>query len=105
MHLLSLRPNQAVQLREGDSVAGKIVIDSLGSNCSGIHIKTKLYICYKCVGDLDPEHACSLVGSSVSVSPHGYRLVDSVGLLVVSLTSLASSVLSVTLPQDFLRST
>jgi len=30
---------------------------------------------------LGPVPACSLVGASVSVSPHGPRLVDSLGLL------------------------
>ena len=45
----------------------------------------------------------SLVGGSVSVSPHGPRLVGSVGLLVVSLTLPAPSILlpgfSVRLPE------
>jgi hypothetical protein len=42
-------------------------------------MKTKLHICYMCVGGLDSDHACSLVGGSVSGSPPGSRLVDSVG--------------------------
>jgi hypothetical protein len=46
----------------------------------------KLCIGYKCVGGLGPAHTCSLVGGLVFVSPHQPRLVDSVGLLVVSLT-------------------
>jgi hypothetical protein len=46
-------------------------------------MKTKLHVCYTCVGGLDPALACSLVGGSVSVSHHGPRLVDSVGLLVI----------------------
>lgn len=33
---------------------------------------------------LGPACSCSLVGSSASVSPHGTRLVDSVGLLLCS---------------------
>lgn len=44
-------------------------------------MKTKLHVCYTCVGGLDPAPACSLVGGSVS--HHGPRLVDYVGLLVI----------------------
>ena len=40
-------------------------------------MKTKLNICYKCVGSLGSAPECFLVGGSVSVSPHGPRLVDS----------------------------
>jgi len=47
-------------------------------------MKTKLHICYKYVGGPGPVPAGSLVGGSVSVSPQGPRLVDSVGLTVVS---------------------
>ena len=62
-------------------------------------MKVKLHICYKCVGDPGPASVCSLVGGSDSVSPHEPRLVDSVGLLEVSLTPSACSILSPTLPQ------
>ena len=48
----------------------------------------KLCICYICKGGLGPFPACSLDGGSISVSPYGFRLVDSVSFLVVSLTSL-----------------
>ena len=65
-------------------------------------MKTKLHICYRCVGGPGPASACSLVGGPVSVSPHGPRLVGSVGLLVVSLTPLICSLLPPTLPQDSL---
>jgi hypothetical protein len=51
-------------------------------------MKTKLHICHKCVRGLGPACACSLVGGSVPVNPHGHRLVDSVSLLVESLTAL-----------------
>jgi hypothetical protein len=44
---------------------------------------------------------CSLVGGSVSVSPYGSRLVDSVGFLVISLTYLTSTILSPPLLKDF----
>jgi hypothetical protein len=65
-------------------------------------MKTKLYICYKCVGDLGQGHATSLVGGSCSLSPHGPRLVDSVSLLVESLTPPSPSIFLPTLPQDSL---
>lgn len=39
-----------------------LVRDSPHSNCWRTHIKTKLYICYMCVGSLGPVHTCSLVG-------------------------------------------
>jgi hypothetical protein len=44
-------------------------------------MKTKLYICYRCVGRLGPAPECSLVGSSVSVSPYGLnsKLLNSAG--------------------------
>jgi hypothetical protein len=67
-------------------------------------MKTKLHISYICVGGLNASHAFSLVGGSVSVSPCGPRSVDSVGFLVVSLTSLAPSILHPSLPQDSLSS-
>ena len=56
-------------------------------------MKTKLYIWYMGVGGL-PAQACSLVGGSVSVSPHGPRLVDSVGFLVAVLDPSSSPKLS-----------
>ena len=70
----------------------------------GIHMKTKLHICYICVGGLGPDHACYLVVDSVSVSLHGPRLVGSVGLLVVCLTHPVPLTLSETLPQNSLSS-
>lgn len=62
-------------------------------------------ICYKCVGGLGPDHECSLLSGLVSVGPSGPGLVDSVGLLVVSLTPVAPSILLLILPQDFPCST
>lgn len=56
-------------------------------------MRTKLYICYIRIGRLGLSYACSLVGGLVSVSLYVPRLVDSVGFLVVSLTSMALSVL------------
>ena len=52
-------------------------------------MKTKQNICYIYVGGLGSAQACLSVCGSVSVSSHELRLVDSVGLLVVSLTPLA----------------
>jgi hypothetical protein len=51
-------------------------------------------------GELGPAHVCFFIGSSVSRSPQGYRLVDSVGLLVESLSPPGPSVLSPSLPHD-----
>ena len=67
-------------------------------------MKTKLCICYKCVRDLCPAPVCSLVGGTISVRPHGPRLVDSVGFLVVSLPAPPGSFVSLALPQVFLGS-
>ena len=81
-------------------MAGNRVRDIIHSNCRLTHIKNTLHICYECVGHLGLTHVCALIGYSVSVSPYGHRLVGSVGLLVVSLTPWASSILSPTLLQD-----
>ena len=43
--------------------------------------------------DIGQSYTGSLVGGSASVSPYEPRLVDSVGLLVVSLTPLAPMIL------------
>ena len=58
-----------------------------------------------CVEGLPPSHACSLVGSLVSVGPYGPRLVDPVGFLVMSLTPLDPSILPLPLLQDSTSST
>ena len=55
-------------------------------------MKTKLIICYICVG-WGLGLVCSLVGGSVSGNPQGSELVDSVGLLVEPLSLLGSSIL------------
>lgn len=62
-------------------------------------MKTKPHICYKCVRGLRPAPICSLVGGLVFVNPYEPSLVDSVGLLVVTLATLAPSVLTPILPQ------
>ena len=52
-------------------------------------MKIKLYIIYKCVGRcLGLPPACLLISGLGSVSFHDPMLVDSVGLLVMSLTPL-----------------
>jgi hypothetical protein len=66
-------------------------------------MKIKLNIYYECVGDLGPAPACYLVGGPGSVSPYDPRLVDFVGLLVVSLTPLAPSIQFPILLQDSLN--
>ena len=66
---------------------------------------TQLHSHYIFVEGLRLSHECSLVGTPVSMSPHGPRLVNSVSFLVVSLTSLAPSILPTPLPRDFLSST
>ena len=62
-------------------------------------MKSKLHICFICAEGLGLSHACSLVGSLVSVSFHGFRVVDSVDYLVMSLTSLAPSILPPLFPR------
>jgi len=54
---------------------------------------------------LGPAPECSLVGGAVSVSLRGHRLVDSGGLLVVSLTPLTFSLPSPTLLRGSASST
>ena len=49
-------------------------------------MKTKIPICYICVGDLSSAHALSLVGASVSGSLQGSKLIDFVGLSMESLS-------------------
>jgi hypothetical protein len=59
-------------------------------------MKTKVHICYKCIGGLGPAPACYL--DVRLLSPHGLRLVDYVGLLDPSDLFISTP----TLPQDFL---
>lgn len=55
-------------------------------------MKTKLHVCYKCVGaQVCPMHALCLVVQSLG--RYGPRLFDSLCFLLVSLTSLAPSAL------------
>lgn len=56
-------------------------------------MKTHLHNCYICAEKLVLSYPCSLVGSSLSVNPYGYRIFDFVGLLVTPLIPLALSIL------------
>lgn len=66
----------------------------------GISQEDEATHCYLCVEGLGQSHACSLVGSSESVSPYVTMLVVSVGLLVVTLIPLAPTNHSLPLLQD-----
>ena len=68
-------------------------------------MKTKLHIYYICVEGLGLSHACSLVGSSISLSPYRPMVFDSVGFVVMSLISLAPSIFPLRFPQDSSNST
>jgi hypothetical protein len=67
-------------------------------------MKTKQLIFYIYAGGLSPAHVCSMVGSSVSGSHYGSRLIDSICVLVESLSHLGPLFLLPTLPQDSLSS-
>ena len=56
-------------------------------------METMLLICYISAEGLGQGPACSLVGGLVSVRPHGPRLVDFVGRLMVPCTPPDPSVL------------
>ena len=57
-------------------------------------METELHICNTYTGGLSPVHVCFLVGSSVSKSSQGSRLVDYVGLPVEFLSSSGPSILA-----------
>ena len=56
-------------------------------------MKTKLHNCYMCEEGLGQSHACSLLGSSDSVSPYGSMVVDSEGFLEISLNHKVPTIL------------
>jgi hypothetical protein len=95
--LIPLNPDKAAQKGERNTKVGNRVGDIPCSSCYRTYMKTNLHICYLYIGDI--AHVSSLVGGSVSVSPHVPRLVDSVGP-VVYLTHLVRSILPTTLLQD-----
>ena len=83
-------------------MAGNKLRDSPCSNYYGTHMKTKLHICFKCLGGLGPG---SFAGCSVSVSYNGPSLVDSV-VDPCDVFDLSISLNPIpTLPQDSLSST
>ena len=97
IHPFPLSPDKPAQLGEQDLQAGNSVRVSptpVVGGPAGV-----------CVRVLDPALVCSLVGGSVSRSPQGFRLVDSVGLPVAFPSSPGSSILSPALPRDSLGST
>jgi hypothetical protein len=51
-------------------------------------MRMELHVCYMCTGGLISAYVCSLVDGSVSESSQGSRLVDSVGPLRGSPSSL-----------------
>jgi hypothetical protein len=63
-------------------------------------MKTKLHICYVCMGvvGLGPVHVWSLVGGLVSGSRQESRLVESVSLPVESLSFSGPAILPLTPP-------
>lgn len=77
-------PNKAVQVGEGDPMAGTRVRAAPVPIVREPHKDKAGHLLQKCRG-LGPAPASSLVGSSVSVSLHGPRLVHSIDHLVASL--------------------
>jgi hypothetical protein len=65
-------------------------------------MKIKLYLSYIWVGGLGLSHTCSLVGGSVSMSPYGLRLVDSIWFSYIVLDPSGSFNPPVPPSQDFL---
>ena len=65
---LVLRPNVAPQKGEMNPIAGHKDGKRCCSNCERTQMKTKLSICYLCVGILVPAVASSTVGGLVSMS-------------------------------------
>jgi hypothetical protein len=66
-------------------------------------MKTKLlWVCFRCLVGLGPTPAYFLVSDPGYVSPCDFSLVDSVGLLLVSLTTLTFELFTSILifPQD-----
>ena len=89
-HPLPLRPNKAAQLGEGDPKAGKSWRQPTLRLLGDPHEDQAVHLLHM---SREPRsNPCMLFGCGlVSVSPCGSRLVDSVGLLMVSLTPPAPS--------------
>jgi len=85
-------------------MAGSKVRESPYICCKGTHMKTKVHISYICVQGVEGGPCPIHIGGTISMNLYGPRLIDSIHLLVVSLTSLALLILPPRLPQDFLSS-
>jgi hypothetical protein len=96
-HPLYLRLDKAAQLEKWEPQADNRFRDSHCSSYWRTFMKTKLDIYYKCAGCLSPVHACSLVGSSISGSSQGSRLINSIGFSVGFLSSSDPSTLLMSL--------
>jgi hypothetical protein len=81
-YILLTEARQRAQVGEQDPQAGNRVRDSPYSSCWETCMKTKLHICYICVGGLGPAHVCSLVAGSVSGEPPRVHVSCPVGLPV-----------------------
>ena len=79
---LSLRKDRAAQLVEGIHRPATTLGTDQAPVVEGIHLKTKLYICYTCAEVLGIAGILFVVCGSVSVHPLWLRLVDFVGLPV-----------------------
>ena len=75
VHPVPLKLIQAVQLREGNPKAGNRIRDN---SCSYFQVPACTLSCTPatCVRDQFPTSASSLVGYSISVSPHVPQIVD-----------------------------
>ena len=88
MHPLPLRPDKAAQLGDWDPQAGNRFKDStpaLLQLLGYLHEDQAAHLLHMCGGPRS-NLGYSLVGGSDSGSPQGSRLIDSVGLLVESLS-------------------
>lgn len=81
-----IEARQGGPFRGGDSTSSQATVSGTAPAplVGGLALKTMSLICNICVGGLDPGHAFPLIHDSVSGSPQGSNLVDSVGLSVKS---------------------
>lgn len=96
---LSLRTDKAMKLGERIHRHATALGIDLALIVGGIHLKKELYIWYICVEVLVPACVCSVIGGSVSESPHWLRL-EFVGLPIEFLYPPGHSILPSTLTQD-----
>lgn len=94
VHPLLLSPEKAAQLWERDPKADNRVQSKTSPASFDLHethMKTKIHNSHILVGSLRPISAYSLDSGSLSASQHRPRLLSSVGLLLVILTTAAPS--------------